>query len=662
MQPSAYPLAYEKLVQHWQHFIVTGQVTDDTRRVLDPIVLQSWQRCAPRLQAYALPTTRSLQKTSLEALLRRQADLVEVGAPTIEDIYQYIEGSGAAVLLTDGTATVLAVTGDEPAVKMLQEMGLGVGGFWSEGQIGTNGFGTGLIAATPVQVVAAEHYVQTLHHLASTAAPVHAVNGRIIGLIGVVAPVERAHPHTLGLVMAAARSLSNQLHANHFLNEASQRLTIVNTIVETIHEGVITWDTNSKITHANARAASLLHFAPVEIQGRMLDEVLRLPARLRQAIQTGQALRDVESRIEYDGYTADALVTLHPIRHAGMETVGYVMILRNVADVRELIQQQVGMEASLTLDDVASLSASMRPVMRQALVAARGTAPVLFRGEGGVGKNHLARAIHNAGERANKPFITINCQAIPHELMVSEFLGHERDNMLDARPSKFELATGGTLMLDQIDGLSLEMQATLLQVIETGHVMRLGSMRPTPVNVRIMAATSADIEQRVMEGRFLPNLYYRFGVFNIAVPPLRQRVEDVPVLAERYLGRISQRFGRAAWIQDEALAVLRRYPWPGNVRELESVLERALAHSRDDIIQIADLPEAVRQGRALTGSAPRARPVLTTAEAEREAIISAGYACGGHVSDMAQQLGIGRTTLWRKMKRYQINREQFRAH
>jgi transcriptional activator for dhaKLM operon len=300
--------------------------------------------------------------------------------------------------------------------------------------------------------------------------------------------------------------------------------------------------------------------------------------------------------------------------------------------------------------------------MRQALVAARGTAPVLFRGEGGVGKNHLARAIHNAGERANKPFITINCQAIPHELMVSEFLGHERDNMLDARPSKFELATGGTLMLDQIDGLSLEMQATLLQVIETGHVMRLGSMRPTPVNVRIMAATSADIEQRVMEGRFLPNLYYRFGVFNIAVPPLRQRVEDVPVLAERYLGRISQRFGRAAWIQDEALAVLRRYPWPGNVRELESVLERALAHSRDDIIQIADLPEAVRQGRALTGSAPRARPVLTTAEAEREAIISAGYACGGHVSDMAQQLGIGRTTLWRKMKRYQINREQFRAH
>jgi len=279
----------------------------------------------------------------------------------------------------------------------------------------------------------------------------------------------------------------------------------------------------------------------------------------------------------------------------------------------------------------------------------------LFQGEGGVGKNLLARAIHNDGPRAGKPFIDINCRAIPHELMTREILGHEQDIHTRGQPSKFELADGGTLLLDQVENLTFELQAALLHVIETRHVTRLGSSMPIPVDVRIIAATAANLEDLVSQGSFLSHLFYRFGVFKILVPPLRERVEDIPLLAERFLARQAAHSGQTIWIEDETVRFLGRYPWPGNVRELESTLERAMSQSRDNVIRPSDLPEMVRNGRVLTGRHPLAQPVISVDEAEREAILRAGWACNGRVTEMSRLLGIGRSTLWRKMKRLNIS-------
>jgi transcriptional activator for dhaKLM operon len=303
----------------------------------------------------------------------------------------------------------------------------------------------------------------------------------------------------------------------------------------------------------------------------------------------------------------------------------------------------------------------MREVIRQARIAARGAAPVLIRGEGGVGKNHLARAIHNESKRSDRAFIVIDCRAIPHELMAAEFLGHARGTGILGQPSKFELAHGGTLLLDQIESLSLELQTALLRVLETGYVMRLGGSQPIQLDVRIMSATTADLERRVAEGSFISHLYYRFGVFNIHIPPVRERIDDIPLIAERFLARIGQRDERALWIDDEAMAILCRYPWPGNVREMESALERAVAHSQDGMVRAVNLPEVVRSGRVITAESPQAEPVLSVSEAEREAIIRAGQATHGHVADMAEKLGIGRTTLWRKMKHFNISPADFKS-
>jgi transcriptional activator for dhaKLM operon len=386
-----------------------------------------------------------------------------------------------------------------------------------------------------------------------------------------------------------------------------------------------------------------------------------LPEVLQTALKDNQDVEDAEVTLGiklFDEYL-QTVATLRVVWEYG-RPVGYMMMLRPLAQVRRLVHQQVGSQAMLKLEDIFAESAAMRPVTRQARIAARGNAPVMLRGEGGVGKNHLARAIHNDSVRADKPFISINCHAVPRELIVSEFLGHEKESGRDGRPSKFELAHEGTLLLDQVESLSLEMQSALLQVIETGHVMRLGSSRPIPVDVRVVGATTADLEAAVAEGNFLSHLYYRFSVFHITIPPLRERTEDILLLAKRLLARSARRHGQNLVLDDEAAAILNRYPWPGNVRELEMVLERAAYQSSDYVIHLMDLPESVRNGRVVVGRGPAPQPLLSAAEAEREAIIRAGWACKGRVSEMARELKIGRTTLWRKMKLHQIDPARFR--
>lgn len=660
MQPTNYPIRHKTLAKFWHGFMETGQTQAVGGAQPDPAVLQSWLRCSPRFDPRTPPRPTTLKEQALASFLKIQKDLLAIAVPYMEDIHQFIEGSNSAILLADGTACVLAMVGDSSAVSLVQTMGLGLGTYWAEGQLGTNALGMTLVDVMPVQVVGAEHYFQAYHHLCTTAAPIHDINGRIIGIIGIVGLAEQATSHTLSLVMAAARAIGNQLQANLYLEEANRRLTEVNTVLGAISEGVVSWNEAGKINHVNDQAARLLQLDITAVLGQPVEAALKLPAIITENMQKTAELHDAEATFEVNSQPVNALVSLRPIDEGKAEPVGYIMMLRPIEQVRQLVHQQVGTQAALTLEDIPAQSAAMRQVLRQAAVAARGTAPVLLRGEGGVGKNHFGRAIHNASSRADKPFITINCRAIPHELMVSEFLGYEESGNSSGRPSKFELANGGTLLLDQIENLSLEMQAALLQVIETGHTMRLRGTRSISVNVRIIAATSNRLEQYVADGNFMRQLYYRFGVFNLYVPALRDRLEDIPLLAERFLARLTQRKEQAMWLNDQALDALNHYPWPGNVRELENVLERAIHHSQDGTIRKEDLPDMVQSGRVITAESPQPQPVITTAEAEREAIIRAGWACQGRINEMAQQLKIGRTTLWRKMKALDISPQQFK--
>jgi transcriptional activator for dhaKLM operon len=663
MRPNDYPYAPSRISEIWRLFQAGGVLDAATFAELDPVVYESWRRCHEYLHVRLTSIVPQARQPKLEQLLDRNHNLITVALPYLEDIHQLTEGSNSVVLLGDDAARLIAIEGDPSVINLINRLGLNVGSSWTETSIGTNALGLTLVTAMPVQVVGAEHYFQIYHPFASTAAPIHDDKGQIIGTVGLTTPVEAATPHHLAVVMATARAIGNQLQTDVFLEQANEHLLKVVTILEAVTEGIMMWDTAGIISHINGMAAQLVGASPAGLLGHSLTQLIEFPQDIHEAIVEHQALSNVETTFRFQERTIPCLLTIRPIRMGEVGITGSVAILRPIQQVRRLVNQQIGTQAALTFDNLKAYSVEMRKVLRQAQVAARGSSSVLLSGESGVGKNAIARAIHNASPRADKPFIVINCQAIPRELILSELLGHEGDKDNPGQPSKFELVDGGTLLFDQIDHLSLEAQAILQQVINTRQIVRLGGARTILVNVRILATTSTDIDTLVTNRSFSAELYYRFRVFHLAIPPLRQRVEDIPLLVEYYLSHLAERQEQKPGLamDAEALETLCRYPWPGNVNELESVLERAIIDSNDDAIRVTDLPQNIRLRYVIPGNALVPQQVVTLAEAEREAVIRAGYACQGVVSKMAAVLGIDRTTLWRKMKQLNLSPEQFKS-
>ncbi len=250
MQPSAYPVEVERLKQNWHTYIKGGPGGWADNGLVDPAVLRSWQRCSFRLDPLAQPRPNRVGENALSSIQRSQGNLTSVATPIMEDIFQFTEGSGCAILLADGTACVHTLIGDSAAIRHLEEAGMDRGTYWSEGQLGTNALGMVLFEAMPILVVGPEHYAAAYHDLSSVAAPIHDVRGRIVGIIGIIGPSEAGSSHTLALVMAAARAISNQLQTDWYINAANLHLSEVNTVLGAISEGIIAWNEAGKIVRS----------------------------------------------------------------------------------------------------------------------------------------------------------------------------------------------------------------------------------------------------------------------------------------------------------------------------------------------------------------------------------------------------------------------------
>jgi transcriptional regulator with GAF, ATPase, and Fis domain len=362
---------------------------------------------------------------------------------------------------------------------------------------------------------------------------------------------------------------------------------------------------------------------------------------------------------------------------------------RQRADLERLHAQEHAFAATLQseLEGAGMLARSESPAMRRLLDRARQVArtatPVLVLGETGTGKERLSRALHRWSDRAERPFVTLNCAAIPEALLESELFGHVKGAFTGAtrdRPGRFAIADGGTLLLDEIGELSLPLQAKLLRVLQEGTLQPVGSDTTRKVDVRVIAATHVELERAVQEGRFREDLYYRLAVFPLELPPLRERLEDLPALAEAMLEEQSARTGRRGRLTGEALDALRTYAWPGNLRELANVLERATILSRDGALRAADLDLPRRASRAgssgaaspattsTTTSAAAATtlaegPLVTWEEAERAYLIRVLRHTKGKIygtGGAAEILGTKPSTLQSRMKKLGVERDSFR--
>jgi len=322
---------------------------------------------------------------------------------------------------------------------------------------------------------------------------------------------------------------------------------------------------------------------------------------------------------------------------------------------REVQRLRREVDVGRPLDDVVGSSSAMRRVYDLVARVAPSDASVLIHGETGTGKELIARAIHSKSVRSDGPFVALNCAAVPANLIESELFGHARGAFTDAKSSReglFVEANGGTIFLDEIGEMPVEVQPKLLRALQERKVRPLGSNAEVPFDARIVAATNRDLEIEVEEKRFREDLYYRINVVKIDLPPLRERGADVLAIAHHLLRRIAQ--GRNLTLSPQAAERLMSYDWPGNVRELENCMERAVALARFDQITTEDLPEKLRTHRSdrLVVSAEDASELVTLEELERRYIHRVLKMLGGNKSRAAQVLGLDRRTLYRKLDRY----------
>jgi two-component system response regulator HydG len=331
-------------------------------------------------------------------------------------------------------------------------------------------------------------------------------------------------------------------------------------------------------------------------------------------------------------------------------TLAKVLEHRRLAEENRALRERLS--ASLRFPSLVGESPGMQKVFETIAMVAPTDATVLISGESGTGKELVAEAIHRSSPRAEHPLVRVNCAALPETLLESELFGHEKGAFTGAvarRVGRFGAADGGSIFLDEVAEMSPAIQAKFLRVLESSSFEPVGSSKTVSVDIRVVAATNRPLKKAVEEGRFREDLYYRLNVVPIHLPPLRQRVGDIPILAEHFLRLHAGRLGREmAGFAPEAMASLQRYPWPGNVRELGNALERAVIICRDDRIGLSSLPEEI----ASPAPAPAAPPLPgggTLDEMEREIIRRTLEETGGNRSEAARRLGITRQTLLRKI-------------
>ncbi len=656
MLPSAYPYDRQELKAAWTQFVQNGIVD---LPALDPAVVRSWRYCRDAgLEPYVLPQPKRYSTEVLEQRRQDRFDLIAIARPFMEDIYQFAGESDMIVYLADEGLCILDWLGDEALQHALEGMGLSDGVCLTEEQVGTNAASMALKEGLPAQIVGPEHFCLVYHPLTDTAAAIHALDGKMMGVIDIVTLEQNSHPHTLGIVMAAARAIENLLQAEQSFSEAHRRLTELNAALQAVSRGLVFLDPEGRVTHINACAGDILGISHRLAMGRMLGALTGLPAEMEVAMARQTPMPEKEVVFQATDGPRSCLMSVDVLRE-GANLLRFILTLERTTEVRRLVHRMVGAQAHFTFDDILGQDVEMLRVLYYARVAAQGDSNVLLLGESGTGKEMFAQAIHNESRRADGPLIAINCAAIPRELMASELFGYEGAfaGGEDGRPGKFELADGGTIFFDNVDGMPLDVQASILRVIDTREIIRLGGTRVIPLDVRVIAASNnVDLAHEVQRGHFRADLFYRLNVLALTIPPLRERGNDILLLVVHLIEKFARRLGKSVTVSPGAMAVLQSYHWPGNVRELENVLERAMYVMEGCEVTVEHLPRELRM--ATIGGTDEV--VLTLQEAERQAVIRAGRALRGNVTRMSNALGIGRTTLWRKMKTFNLSPDSFK--
>lgn len=641
-----------QLKSMWERFIHDSRLDPK----LDKTIRDSWLRSKSyNVDPHQKQGGVHLTDRQLTDLLQSKKDLIDISLPLMEHLYAIVKGSGFLVILCDENGFLIKVIGDAGTLRIAEEIRFVEGASWNEKAMGTNAIGTCLAIDAPIQVFAAEHYSLCCHLWTCSASPIHDVDGKVIGVLNMSGPFEKVHPHTLGMVVSTVKAIENELQINAKVQKNEMMKTFLEATTDTISDGLVMIDEDGYIVRTNRMLHRIVQLSEEQLVGKKVNEVFtnrvfnRIPVSQTETIHQELKLKVAANRSQ-----THVMITFKPVRKKN-KVLGSLITIKEIHKVRQLVNNLSGNQAKMTMQDILGKSPVIEHAKKEATFAAQSSSNVLLTGESGTGKDVFAQAIHNANDRANHPFIAINCGGIPRDLLGSELFGYVEGAFTGARkggsPGKFELADGGTLFLDEIGEMSLEMQVLLLRVLQDKELVRIGGHRIIPVDVRIIAATNKDLREEVRKGNFREDLFFRLNVIPIHLPPLRERKEDIPILVDFFLHQLNARLGkRISGVTRDFLHMLARHYWPGNVRELQNVLERSVVRAEQSMLDVEALPEEIRliEQPAARDELPRKDKI------KKQALLHSIHLFDGNYSQAARYLGISRSTLYRQMERFGI--------
>lgn len=600
----------------------------------------------------------------LERILARNKELIEISRIYIDMVFSAVEDEEFIIVLTDNEGCILYIRGAEKITKSLNCMDLKVGAYMDERSIGTNAMGTAIKENRCVQITAQEHYIEGLHSLTCSAAPIHNENGDIIGTLNLTGKSNMKHPHTLGLVVFGVKAIENEIDKNKINDILNQTYNYMESIIDNVEKGIMIVDKQGKITNINKFGVDIFQKEKEFLIKEDIYHIVPNLGNILDELNNDNSTIIKEVKISHSSNYKTELV-FKGITHKD-QVIGMVITMSNMKENYD-IKSATG--AFLTFNDIIGESAAIKNVVTNSKIIANSPSTVLIQGESGTGKEVLAQAMHNYSLRRNKKFVAINCGAIPNNIIESELFGYEDGTFTGAKkggkPGKFEVANGGTIFLDEIGEMPLDMQVNLLRVLQESRVTRLGGSTEIPIDVRVIAATNKNLKEEVNKGNFREDLYYRLCVIPITLPPLRERKDDVQKLMEYFLTIKSFKLNKPIpKINDELYSNLLSYSWPGNIRQLENYIENIVNLEGNISFDLWDEEpkKDFNNENIYKCSVNENNNQLCENEnnnlnlnfLERKTIEKAILKFGNNMTKTAKELGISRNTLYLKIKKYGI--------
>jgi len=641
----------------WESFVTADMPADIQPGRVRADILASWKRSLKMGVDAGNFGSRKINDDNEIALRReRNLHLRKAALAAFNRLEPHLSEAKSILILADDQGVIIDAIGDASVLYAGQGINLEVGGQWAEKFAGTNGIGTVLSTGKPMYVHASEHFVEGVQSWTCAGAPIcNPFDNSIIGVVDLSGPPDIFRRHNVALVLAAAREIEIAL-AEQQRHDRTQLLeAFLQSKYSRADSSVLLLDSRGRIVfRRGVDDASFPASDKLIVGHKLLPDI--------DGISDKDLPRLLPPEVKAQGL--ERLTLGNAYRGAALFLKSDGGILRSDFCARRIKPRHNVVEATI---DIIGASPGMLEAIELADRAAAANVSVLIQGETGVGKELFARLIHSRLERADAPYVPLNCAAISSDLIAAELFGYVDGAFTGAlrggRAGKFEQANGGLLCLDEIGDMPIELQPYLLRALEQRAVYRMGDNKRRPVDVRLVAMTNRDLRLEIDKGRFRRDLFYRIGVVTIEVPPLRQRGNDILALVEHFSALYAQELDRPQMkFAEDTIDLLLKYKWPGNVRELRNIMQRIYLVGSGPVVTVRDLPPELR--RDIDDSeleADELEIILSGRSGDLESIEESAIrrtilAEKGNLTRVAAVLGISRPTLYRKMRQYQINR------